>query len=77
MMVGCYTLDLYCDNSSDDFHEDRARGHPYGAFPKQYTGRTEARCIRAARRDGWLISRKRVICPVCTKRNPSYFKNSE
>ncbi len=48
LIVGCYTLDLYCvvDNT-------------FG----QFTGRTESECIRAARRSGWRVSSTRVLCP--------------
>jgi hypothetical protein len=65
MIVGCYTLDLYCDAKNDS--------HGYKEFPHVYTNHTEGRCKRDARRDGWRF-RKRAdgtwaaYCPKCSKR---------
>ncbi len=54
--VGCYSIDLYCDHSD----HDRATGMTSTRYAlNQYTGRTEGGCFRDARRDGWLISKKR------------------
>lgn len=41
--VGCYSMDVYCDWPD-------CRGE------NQFTGRTEAACIRGARSRGWSIS---------------------
>lgn len=59
MMVGCYTLDLYCDRDS--------LRHKYGEFPHQYTGKTESSCRRQARLDGWRLNLRTGtdICPAC------------
>ncbi len=49
MIVGCYTLELYCD----------APDCPWR--PHQFTGRTEAECIRAAKSVGWRLDKKKGI----------------
>lgn len=60
MIVGAYSLDLYCDNEKYK--------HPFGYMPHQYVGETYAECVREARRDGWLISndRQKCLCPKCS-----------
>lgn len=53
MLVGCYTLHLYCDirgcskNSDTGYH-----------CPAQYTGETMTECVKAAIADGWRIDRR-------------------
>ena len=74
MMAACYTLDLYCDN--ENLVEVGVRwgmpkfedaNHAYDEGGRwQYTGETFAECARQARRDGWLISKKRQLCPKCS-----------
>ena len=66
-LVGCYSLDLYCDKNKSAAHQF--------TMPRQYAGRTEAECIRRARRDGWSINKRievpnsatqgRTICGTC------------
>lgn len=69
MLVGCYTLDLYCDydelvpGSAED-----AEGHSPGNYMGQFTGRSRSACIRAAREAGWLFHKDDThSCPVCIK----------
>lgn len=69
MIVGCYTMDVYCDNGNavpgmtgdgpgDSGHDFDDRGFA------QSTGRTEGECKRALRARGWRFSRDgRVLCP--------------
>lgn len=67
MIVGCYTLDLYCKNYPEPWvKSDR---HDYKEhFPTAYTGHTLAECKRDARRDGWRFTRDGdCICPICTQ----------
>lgn len=64
--VGCYSLDVYCD---DPQHDERAvvwgntpvQGHwqtePYVGL-SQFTGATRAACRRAAKAAGWRFSRR-------------------
>jgi hypothetical protein len=70
MLVGCYSVDLYCENASGEHGEKTCRvGWEYGG-PPVYTGETLGECIRAARKDGWTITNDRprkTFCPRCTK----------
>lgn len=74
MIVGCYTLDLYCEN--DRQYPDGT--HDFYEFPHQYTGETHAECNRQARKQGWKLTRdKKAFCPKCsrrTKRAPDSLK---
>lgn len=57
MIVGCYSMDLYCD-VKDAFG--------CRAYPGQFTGRTESECIRKARKAGWRVVKNGspdVACP--------------
>lgn len=60
MIVGCYTLDLYCDNDVSD--------HCRNVFSETYVGETFAECIREARSKGWIINPKKnkALCPECS-----------
>ena len=69
MIVGCFTLDLYCDNPSND------NNHEYKEFPHQYTGETRAICYRKARKQGWLIGRTKCYCPKCSGKGKSRAAN--
>ena len=62
MIVGCYVLDLYCDEKNDE--------HKHQEFPHQYTGETGGQCREAARQEGWKLDlhEGRATCPKCTKR---------
>ena len=70
MIVGGYTLDLYCDNKSTQHAHgwidinDVGRGK----FPKQFTGRTYTGCAAEARRNGWKIKGDVAICPDCRQK---------
>lgn len=65
MIVGCYALDLYCEN-----YDPRALGlHEYDEFPHTYTDEYGSRCRTDARKDGWLLRRDgTALCPKCNKR---------
>lgn len=43
--VGCYTMDLYCDDPRHGHHD-----------PDVFTGPSRRYCVKAARRAGWLIN---------------------
>lgn len=59
MIVGCYSMDLYCRN---DFR------HADGVRPAQFTGRTFAACKRDAIGAGWRFHRDGdVTCPRCIR----------
>ena len=48
--VGCYTLDVYCDDPA-------AGEYKCTAWPGQFTGRTEAESKREAKLAGWKLGR--------------------
>lgn len=58
MIVGCYSLHLYCDIPNDS-HKHRLHG--------EFTGDTSSEARQKARNEGWKFNRdqKRVICPRC------------
>lgn len=63
MQVGCYLLDLYCDNPA----------HKPGGYSDaphyQYSDEHGSRCRRMARKHGWRWSSDAMVavCPECTK----------
>ena len=64
MLIGCYTLDLYCDNDKSGVKEDGT--HDWREFPHPFTGETFAVCAREARGRGWIISKNHDLCPKCS-----------
>jgi len=70
--VGCYTLDLYCDNEDEELTlpgKAHVQGHPgfYKYFAWQFIGETAAQCRRVARRTGWTWKLDgQVLCPICS-----------
>ena len=63
-MVGCYSLDLYCDQKNFD--------HRYDEFPHVYTAEYGSRCRRDARRDGWILHKDHTAtCPRCSRKRRS------
>lgn len=79
MIVGCYTLELYCDLCWNDPAKPYAQR---SGFPHRYLGTSRARCARQARTAGWLLQFARAnrpegaICPICRK-NPSPSKKDK
>lgn len=63
--AGCYTLDLYCDETSSS--------HEHNEFPHVYIHQLGSVCRSLARRDGWIIGRSRDICPKCSKKTEAGF----
>lgn len=61
-----YTLDLYCDCCDCD-GKVNVGGRGYG----EYTGETWSECSQKARKDGWFISRDRVICIAPKHKKPN------
>lgn len=72
MIVGCYTMDLYCE-----VHYSENEMEKVYAFAKrnlmyrhnkvhQFTGPTEANCNKQARADGWKLDLKtgQCWCPI-------------
>ena len=75
MIVGCYTLDLYCDTRKRCEHSDFT-GLLH--IPNQYTGRTFTECRKHALIDGWIFHRnKTVTCPKCASPSPQAASGGE
>lgn len=69
MIVGGYSLQLYCDNESNHLHwwyDENTR------FPLEYTAdgpNSYQLTRRYARREGWILKRDGTcICPICNKK---------
>ena len=62
MIIGGYTLDLYCDKAKI-MHDPI---HTFDEFPHQFTGHTHSQCVKQARDKGWLLGRKMDLCPKCS-----------
>lgn len=72
MIVGGYSLDLYCENLDGDTCKN-PRPKDGLTHPAEYYSQTFGECARMAREDGWRLNRKKgtAICPWCTgKRKP-------
>lgn len=75
MIVGCYSLHLYCvyDELPTWYHHEHGDEpvpfgfHAYREFPAEFDGRTEAECKRQARKRGWKFRDGDVLCPRCAK----------
>jgi hypothetical protein len=64
--AGCYSLDLYCDNT-------KSENHDFQEFPHQYTDELGSVCRANARKAGWIIRGDgSAVCPKCSgkKRAP-------
>ena len=71
MIVGCYSLDLYCNNQEGRSYEQDMLLHAHKEFPHQFVGRTFSACKRQAVKDGWRFSRNgNVYCPKCKGPKP-------
>lgn len=61
MIVGGYSLHLYCDAA-----EWGDPPHTYSEFPHEFTGETYGECAKKARKRGWVLRRDRTaVCPKC------------
>lgn len=70
MIVGCYTLDLYCrfDGTSDGPQAGTVV-HGYNSQPHQFTGPTLSNCRAQARKRGWTFEDDDdATCPMCNRR---------
>lgn len=75
MIVGCYTLDLYCDSGLNQpwntkghtGYSPGASGAFASAYPEQLTGHSQRDCEQQARACGWKLIKKygTAICPTC------------
>lgn len=73
MIVGGYTMDLYCDNDVEQPWYTKGHSKPgdYGTetYPDTYYAQTRAQCIKMARKAGWTFRRDGTLdkCPTCNK----------
>jgi hypothetical protein len=70
MIVGGYSLDLYCDIVEPMNGEvTDALGHRFDEFPHAFFAETGATARADARRKGWRLDRGQglAMCPRCTK----------
>jgi len=60
VIVGAYTLHLYCDNT-------KATSHRHREFPHEFVAEFGSRARANARRAGWRINKRdgEAICPKC------------
>lgn len=75
MIVGGYSLNLYCDNVN--FHNSQHLSIWGGNYhfrdgsilANEFVGETFSECARHARKYGWKIDRKQgiCVCPLCVK----------
>lgn len=63
MIVGCYTLHLYCD-----FNADHAPGEQ--CYMGEFTGHSMTASYKEARHAGWRVypAQQKAKCPACVKR---------
>lgn len=69
MIVGGYSLFLYCRSGSVGSHDGCKGPQSFvlGQSRHEFTGATEAQCKRAARKSGWTFHRDGdVSCPWCS-----------
>ena len=69
MIIGGYSLDLYCDTDNPKHNEQRN----FGNDKISVGGNTQADAVRVARRAGWIINWKtgEARCPICRKYKPT------
>lgn len=68
MIVGCYSLDLYCvhERLPIVFTDEVPVGsHRHGEFPHTFDAPNEATCRKQARARGWRFINGDVLCPRC------------
>ena len=67
MIVGAYSLDLYCRHSSVSTGASGFDRVHYGKH-SQFVAQTRQGAMRQARGCGWVFSRGDVTCPACVKK---------
>lgn len=72
MIVGGYTVHLYCETEGHEGYTSEYGYHVKVAYGKyeilqnEFAGENERECLAQARRIGWRITRDRqAICPFC------------
>ncbi len=71
MIVGTYTLDLYCDTEGCD--------QPLAKLgqPDEFIAELGTTCRRQARQAGWTLKRNgTAVCPQCSGKDPQYWEKN-
>jgi hypothetical protein len=65
MIVGGYTLDLYCDrHKGPQFDHEKGERVDFVSIP----GQDRSECMKTARSLGWIFHREgSVSCPACAE----------
>lgn len=67
MIVGGYSLHLYCDVGGDPYAKN-CPNKPWHGKPTEFDGKSKHDTYTQARRQGWKINVEgRAICPKCAK----------
>ena len=64
-IVGCYSLDLYCENEEGGKHPNHPEACEYLRVIGQFLGSTHLETVQAARKAGWMIDEYKhtAYCP--------------
>ena len=69
MIVGGYSLDLYCRFHQASGGKDAgARPHSWNRGIASFAGHNENDCKKQARKARWKFNRGDVVCPDCQKK---------
>jgi len=68
MIVECYSMHVYCENSSQVTNE-QSIDHSFNKNGFEgmidLTGRNRTECLREAKQRGWKIRKYKAWCPGC------------
>lgn len=70
MIVGCYTMHLYCDGAKTCPNGGcKIGGGGESVPPAQCTGQTRGECAAKAKKRGWRLNHRTdtALCPACAK----------
>jgi hypothetical protein len=65
MIVGCYSMDLYCDTGGDAYGGKCPHSTSYTTVQAEFTGRNERDCLQQAKQRGWSFRNGKATCPGC------------
>jgi hypothetical protein len=75
VIVGTYTLDLYCDCCRP--YERRGTGTKRGPHPEQFVFKSERETMRQARKEGWTFRKGKCRCRACSNEARSFPKGDQ
>lgn len=77
-VVGCYTIDLYCDTGGDKFAGNCPNRSTLDWWD-EFTGASERDCLKQARSAGWTFKdrKTKAFCPKCSLRRMPAQKRTE